>query len=57
LRPSIEYEPLTQEEVAAYTAELLASIRRLSEKNNLKLLAHLVELARLEALRNASGGN
>lgn len=57
MRPSIEYEPLTQEEVAAYTAELLASIRRLSEKNNLKLLAHLVELARLEALRNASGGN
>jgi hypothetical protein len=40
-------------EVAGYAADMLASLRRLSEANGMPLLAHLADLARIEALRNA----
>jgi hypothetical protein len=40
-------------EVAGYAADMLASLRRLSEANDMPLLAHLADLARIEALRNA----
>jgi hypothetical protein len=40
-------------EVAGYAADLLASLRRLSEANGMPLLAHLTDLARLEAVRNS----
>jgi hypothetical protein len=40
-------------EVAGYAADLLASLRRLSEANGMPLLAHLADLARIEAVRNA----
>jgi hypothetical protein len=40
-------------EVAGYAADMLASLRRLSEANDMPLLAHLADLARMEALRNA----
>jgi hypothetical protein len=43
-------------EVAGYAADLLASLRRLSEANGMPLLAHLADLARIEALRNAKTG-
>lgn len=42
-------------EVAGYAADLLASLRRLSEANGMPLLAHLTDLARIEAVRNARG--
>ena len=42
-------------EVAGYAADLLASLRRLSEANGMPLLAHLADLARIEAVRNAQG--
>ena len=40
-------------EVACYAADMLASLRRLSEASGLTLLAHLVDLACVEAVRNA----
>ena len=40
-------------QVAGYAADMLASLRRLSEANGMPLLAHLTDLARIEALRNA----
>lgn len=40
-------------EVASYAADMLAALRRLSEASGMPLLAHLVDLARAEALRNA----
>ena len=40
-------------EVASYAADMLASLRRLSEASGLTLLAHLVDLACVEAMRNA----
>ena len=40
-------------EVAGYAADMLASLRRLSEANGMPLLAHLADLARIEAVRNA----
>jgi hypothetical protein len=43
-------------EVAGYAADMLASLRRLSEANGMPLLAHLADLARIEALRNARTG-
>ncbi|HXS06711.1 MAG TPA: hypothetical protein VN723_07985 [Rhizomicrobium sp.] len=39
-------------DVAQYAADMLASLRRLSEANGMPLLAHLTDLARLEAVRN-----
>ena len=42
-------------DVAQYAADMLASLRRLSEANGMPLLAHLTDLARLEAVRNAAG--
>jgi len=40
-------------EVAQYAADMLASLRRLSEANGMPLLAHLADLARIEAVRNS----
>lgn len=40
-------------EVACYAADMLASLRRLSETSGMTLLAHLVDLACAEAIRNA----
>ena len=40
-------------EVAGYAADMLAALRRLSEASGLILLAHLVDLACVEATRNA----
>lgn len=43
-------------EIACYAADMLASLRRLSEASGMALLAHLVDLACAEALRNAHAG-
>ena len=43
-------------EVAHYAADMLAALRRLSEASGMPLLAHLVDLACAEALRNAHAG-
>lgn len=43
----------SKSDVAGYAAEMLASLRRLSEANGMPLLAHLADLARIEAIRNA----
>ena len=40
-------------EVAGYAADMLTSLRRLSEASGMPLLAHLVDLACAEAMRNA----
>jgi hypothetical protein len=40
-------------EVACYAADMLASLRRMSEASGMTLLAHLVDLACVEAVRNA----
>jgi hypothetical protein len=40
-------------EVACYAADMLASLRRLSAASGMPLLAHLVDLACAEAVRNA----
>ena len=40
-------------EVAGYAADMLASLRRLSEANDMPFLAHLTDLARMEAVRNS----
>ncbi len=39
--------------MAGYAADMLASLRRLSEANGMSLLAHLTDLARIEAVRNS----
>jgi hypothetical protein len=44
-------------EIACYAADMLASLRRLSEASGMSLLAHLVDLACVEALRNAHAGD
>ena len=43
----------SKSEVAGYAADMLASLRRLSEQNGMPLLAHLADLARIEAIRNS----
>ena len=43
-------------EVARYAADMLASLKRLSQDGGMPLLAHLVDLARVEAVRNAQAG-
>ena len=50
---SHEHLETSKAEVAGYAADMLASLRRLSEANGMPLLAHLADLARIEALRNA----
>jgi hypothetical protein len=45
----------SQREVAAYAADMLTSLKRLSSENDMQLLAHLVDLARAEAMRNRKG--
>lgn len=47
-----ELSQTSRAEVAGYAADMLASLRRLSEANGMPLLAHLADLARIEALRN-----
>ena len=42
----------SRREVAAYAADMLASLKRISSANGLDLLAHLMDLARVEAIRN-----
>ena len=42
----------SKSDIAEYAADMLASLRRLSEANGMTLLAHLTDLARIEALRN-----
>jgi hypothetical protein len=42
----------TQREIADYAADMLASLKRISSDNGMDLLAHLVDLARAEAVRN-----
>ena len=44
--------PAERVDLAQYVADMLASLSRLSRENSMPLLAHLTELARLEALRN-----
>ena len=41
--------------VTSLDGKTVASLRRLSEANGMPLLAHLTDLARLEAVRNAAG--
>ncbi|MGZ5927101.1 MAG: hypothetical protein ACXWLJ_10515 [Rhizomicrobium sp.] len=53
---SQEQVQTSKAEVAGYAADMLASLRRLSEANGMPLLAHLADLARIEALRNARTG-
>ena len=53
---SQELAQTSKAEVAGYAADMLASLRRLSEANGMPLLAHLADLARIEALRNARTG-
>jgi hypothetical protein len=48
-----EQNPTTKAQVAGYAADMLASLRRLSEANGMPLLAHLTDLARIEAVRNS----
>ncbi|MES2253782.1 MAG: hypothetical protein V4559_01930 [Pseudomonadota bacterium] len=48
-----ELIPSSKAEVAGYAADMLASLRRLSEANGMPLLAHLTDLARIEAVRNS----
>lgn len=44
-------------EVACYAADMLASLRRLAGASDMPLLAHLVDLACAEAVRNAQAGD
>ncbi len=44
-------------EVACYAADMLASLRRLAGASGMPLLAHLVDLACVEAVRNAQAGD
>ena len=50
---TLKIQEASKTDVAGYAAELLASLRRLSEANGMPLLAHLADLARIEAVRNA----
>ena len=44
--------PAERVDLAQYVADMLQSLSRLSRENGMPLLAHLTELARLEAMRN-----
>jgi hypothetical protein len=44
--------PAERVDLAQYAADMLASLSRLSQENGMPFLAHLTELARLEAIRN-----
>ena len=52
MRQSAKLLTPSKAEVAYYAADMLASLRRLSEASGMPLLAHLVDLARVEAVRN-----
>jgi hypothetical protein len=39
-------------DLARYAADMLASLSKLAHSNDMPLLAHLTDLARLEAVRN-----
>jgi hypothetical protein len=51
---ALKLQDVSKSDVAGYVAEMLASLRRLSEANGMPLLAHLADLARIEAVRNAN---
>jgi len=44
--------PAERVDLAQYAADMLASLSRLSQENGMPFLAHLTDLARLEAMRN-----
>jgi hypothetical protein len=44
--------PAERSDLAQYAADMLGSLSRLSQENGMPLLAHLTDLARLEAMRN-----
>lgn len=48
--------PAERTDLAQYAADMLASLSRLSQENGMPLLAHLTDLARLEAERNRQTG-
>jgi hypothetical protein len=50
---ALKLNETSKSELAGYAAEMLASLRRLSEANGMPLLAHLADLARIEAVRNS----
>jgi len=50
---ALKFQEASKSDVAGYAAQMLASLRRLSEANGMPLLAHLADLARIEAVRNA----
>ena len=50
---ALKLNETSRTELAGYAAEMLASLRRLSEANGMPLLAHLADLARIEAVRNS----
>jgi hypothetical protein len=50
---ALKSQEASKSDVAGYAAQMLASLRRLSEANGMPLLAHLADLARIEAVRNA----
>ena len=50
---SNHFPQTSRAEVAGYAADMLASLRRLSEANGMPFLAHLTDLARIEAVRNS----
>ena len=50
---STHFPHTSRAEVAGYAADMLASLRRLSEANGMPFLAHLTDLARIEAVRNS----
>ena len=47
--------PAAKADLAHYAADMLGSLSRLSAENGMTLLAHLTDLARIEALRNLQG--
>ena len=48
-QPGQKPEPITPRETAMYTADLVESLRKIALKQDQPLLAHLLELAAVEA--------
>ncbi len=53
--PGAKPEPITPRETALYTADLIESLRKIALKQGQPLLAHLLELAGMEAKSLANG--
>jgi hypothetical protein len=53
--PGSKPEPMTPRETALYTADLIESLRKIALKQDQALLAHLLELAAVEAKSLAKG--